>query len=186
MRRTLNLVDRLVVGLVGLVLLGAGVVALLWWQQVSVVVDEIEQINDHEIYTAPEQGWWPWSMLAATIVLVVAGLWLVLANVRLNRIRSVVVGTSSGAVGGERTVAVPDVGKAAAKSLERDPRIHSTQTRAFVDGRTPTLELTVTADPAAEGHDLIELLRAVRHQLQLSFAGADVEVRILLHRAPNQ
>lgn len=186
MRRILNVIDRLVVGVVGLILLGGGVVALLWWQEVPVVVDEIDQINDYEIYTAPDESWWPWAMLVATVVLAVAGLWLVLANLRPNRFRSVVVGSATGVVGGQRAVSVPDVGKAAAKSLERHPQITSTQTRSFVEGTTPTLELTVTADPAAEGRELVELLRAVRHQLQRSLAGADVSVQVLLHRAPNQ
>lgn len=34
MRRTLQVVDRLVVGVVGLVLVAGGVLALLWWQRV--------------------------------------------------------------------------------------------------------------------------------------------------------
>lgn len=82
-------------------------------------------------------------------------------------------------------VSVPDVGKAAAKSLERHRQIRSTQTRAYTDGVTPILEVTVTAEPTADGRDLIDLLRAVRHQLQLSLGGSRVQVQMLLHRAPN-
>lgn len=185
MKRTLNVVDRLVVGVVGLVLVAGGVIALLWWQKVGVIVDAVADIDNSQIGSAPEQAWWSGSLLVATIVLAVIGLWLLLGNVRLNRVRTVAVGTEPGVVGGIREVSVPDVGKAAAKSLERHRQIRSTHTRAYTDGRTPILEVAVTADPTADGRDLIDLLRAVRHQLQLSLDGSDVQVQMLLHRAPN-
>lgn len=185
MRRTLQVVDRLVVGVVGLVLVAGGVLALLWWQRVPLIVDAVSEIDNSRIYSAPEQSWWAWSLLIATVALAVIGLWLLLGNVRPNRLRTVLVGTEPGVVGGIRGVSVPDVGKAAAKSLERHRQIRSTQTRAYTDGVTPILEVTVTAEPTADGRDLIDLLRAVRHQLQLSLGGSRVQVQMLLHRAPN-
>lgn len=185
MRRTLHVVDRLVVAVAGLILIGGGVVAILWWQGVTVVVDTLADVDNSAIDTAADQAWWPWALLVATIVLALFGLWLLIGNLRPNRFRVATVGTRSAVTGGIRTVSVADVGKAAAKSLERHRRIQSTRTRSYVDGRTPILELTVTADPTADGRDLIDLLRAVRHQLQLSFEGSDVQVQMLLHRASN-
>lgn len=185
MRRTLQVADRLVVGVAGLILVAGGVLALLWWQNVDVVVDAVSDVDNSQIRSAPEQSWWGPALLAATIVLAIVGLWLLLGNVRTNRVRTVSVGNSTDLVGGIREVSVPDLGKAAAKSLERHRQIRSTHTRTYTEGTTPILEITVTFDPAAEGHDVIDLLRAIRHQLQCSLAGSQVQVQMLLHRAPN-
>ncbi|PYE20984.1 hypothetical protein DFR67_101376 [Williamsia limnetica] len=186
MRRTVHTIDRLVVAVAGLALIAGGVVAVLWWQGVAVVVDAVARVDNTAIDTAPDQSWWAWALLAATVILALAGVWLLAANLRPNRVRTVSVGADSVVVGGTCAVSVSDVGKAAAKSLERHRRIQSTRTRSYVEGSTPILELTVTADPTADGRDLIEVLRAVRHQLQLSFAGSDVEVQMLLHRGVNK
>lgn len=185
MRRTLNSMNRLVVGAVGLSSAAAGVLTLLWWQGVNTVVDAAADIDNTAIRSAADQSWWPWVLLGATVLLGLIGLWLLLGNLRPNRLKTVRVGGSSGELGGLREVSVPDVGKAAAKSLERHRHIRSTNTRTYTDGKTPILELTVTADPAVDGRDLIDVLRAVRHQLQLSFEGSDVQVRMLFHRAAN-
>jgi hypothetical protein len=185
MRRTVHTVDRLVVATAGLVLIAGGVVAVLWWQDVALMVDALERVDNTAIETAPDQPWWAWALLATTIILALAGLWLLFGNLRPNRFRTATLDRGSATVGGGRAVSVTDVGKAAAKSLERHRRIQSTRTRSYVEGTTPILELTITADPTADGRDLIEVLRAVRHQLQLSFAGSDVEVQMLLDRSAN-
>lgn len=185
MRRAVHTIDRLVVAVTALALIAGGVVAVLWWQGVAVVVDAFARVDNTKIDTAADQAWWPWALLAATVILALLGVWLLVGNLRPNRVRTASVGAGSDVVGGTCAVSVTDVGKAAAKSLERHRRIQSTRTRSYVEGTTPILELTVTADPTADGRDLIEVLRAVRHQLQLSFAGSDVEVQMLLHRGAN-
>ncbi|WP_207838929.1 hypothetical protein [Williamsia soli] len=185
MRRTVHIVDRLVVATAGVALVAGGVVAVLWWQGVAVVVDSLERVDNTAIDTAADQSWWSWALLATTVILAVLGVSLLIANLRPNRFRTASVGSDSPMVGGTCAVSVTDVGKAAAKSLERHRRIQSTRTRSYVEGKTPILELTITADPTADGRDLIEVLRAVRHQVQRSLAGSDVEVQMLLHRGAN-
>jgi hypothetical protein len=86
---------------------------------------------------------------------------------------------------GDVDISVPDVGRAAARSLERHRHVESTSIRSYVDGVTPVLEFTVTAAPTSDDGDLLTVVRAVRELLLASFAGSDVRVRMLLHRAPN-
>jgi hypothetical protein len=184
MRRRLNTIDRLVVGLTGLLLVAAGVIALLRWIGVEAVVDAVADVDNDQIYSAPDQPWWDWALLVATVVLGVVGLWLLLANIRPNRLRTVTVRPTEPFVG-EVDISVPDVGRAAAKSLERHRHVESTSIKSYVDGVTPVLELTVTAAPIGDDRDLVTVVRAVRELLLTSFAGSDVQVRMLLHRAPN-
>jgi hypothetical protein len=184
MKRRLNIADRLAVGVTGLVLTAVGVIALLRWVGVQPVVDAVGDVDNDQISSAPDQSWWHWALLVATIVLGIAGLWLLLANIRPNRLRTVTVRPTEPFVG-DVDISVPDVGRAAARSLERHRHVESTSIRSYVDGVTPVLEFTVTAAPTSDDGDLLTVVRAVRELLLASFAGSDVRLRMLLHRAPN-
>ncbi len=75
MTRTTWAVDRLVTVLVGLLLVGVGVLAVVWryewWSVLATRTDTSAAIS------ATERAWWPWALLALGVVLCLAGLrWL--------------------------------------------------------------------------------------------------------------
>jgi hypothetical protein len=86
---------------------------------------------------------------------------------------------------GEIDIAVADVARAAARSLERHRHVRSSAVRSYVDGVTPVVEITVTASPTADDHDLGAAVSGVRELLKSSLRGSDVQIRMLLHREPN-
>ena len=185
MRRTLNALDRLAVGLVGVLLAAAGLIALLRWAGVGPVTDAVGNVDTDQIYSAPGQSWWDWALLSATVLLGICGAWLLLANISPNRLRSVTVRPQGEPFVGEIDISVADVARAAARSLERHRHVRSSAVRSYVDGATPVVEITVTASPTADDHDLGAAVSGVRELLQSSLRGSDVQIRMLLHREPN-
>ena len=185
MRRTLNTLDRLAVGLIGLLLAAAGLIALLRWAGVDPVADAVGSVDTSRIESAPGQSWWDWALLAAAVLLGICGAWLLLANIAPNRLRSVTVRPHAEPFVGDIDIAVPDVARAAARSLERHRHVRSSTVRCYVDGVLPVVEMTVTATPTADDDDLGAAVSGVRELLLSSLRGSDVRVRMLLHREPN-
>ncbi len=113
--------DRVVAFLAGLVLLAAGVVAILWWSDHLGSVPRKVDLGSFASVTG--QPWWPWALGAAGVVLTLLGIRWLAAHLPDRGVRQVEL-EGSGASG--RLVVDPTaVVSAAAEELARTPGVQS-------------------------------------------------------------
>lgn len=155
MTRTTVLVDRIAVFLIGLLLLAAGVAAVLWWQgrlaggrpvQLAAPLRDVDA------------SWWPWACGGVGAVLVVVGLWWLSVHRRAPRVRDVRLADDANTDGALSADAAA-VASAAADVLAQHPAVLKASARASVENRAPTITLTATV--------------AARRSLELAVLAAD-------------
>ena len=82
MSKTLAGVDRLILALLGIVLIALGVWPILIHFNVEFATYLAKWV-DHDTWAGlPHQSWWVYALGAATIVLALLGLWLIISNLR--------------------------------------------------------------------------------------------------------
>ncbi|MCA1222265.1 alkaline shock response membrane anchor protein AmaP [Streptomyces sp. 8L] len=192
MFRLLRLVNRLALGLAGLVLLCAGGVVLAvgeawsvpsWWPY-SGPHDTLLSRADR--YRWRGDGWfWP-VVIAALAVLLVLALWWLLAQLRRARLPEVVVDSGDGEGARVRGRALEDV-------LERETEAHDgvARARALLTGhrrRAPAARMRVLLEPYAAPEETLdrvagETLVHARDSAGLDSLPAEIRLRAARHRA---
>lgn len=146
MSRALAGLDRTVVLVLGLLLVGVGVLAVVWQRG---LVDRLDgTISAPGLTTAAESSWWPWAVGAAGVLLVLVALrWLVahLAGRSGTRVR--LPGSDRS---GRLTADLAAVATAAAESVLGTPGVRACNGRAVDDRGRRTVQLMVTLDPTAD------------------------------------
>jgi len=181
MSRTVAGLDRLAALLLGLVLIGVGLGAIAWqtgtlsWTQRGRIAPGTE--------TATGQVWWPWATGAVGVLLILLGLWWLVAHVPRRRLGEIRL-PGSGAAGILRAN-TNAVAAAAADSLAAAAGVRSATGRAFTDRGRPTIALTATLDPMADLGVAREVAQQVRGEIAQALDGAALATRIHLHIAKN-
>ncbi|MEU6116210.1 alkaline shock response membrane anchor protein AmaP [Streptomyces sp. NPDC047117] len=197
MRQVRRTVNRVLLGLTGLVLLGTGGTVLFaglalpekwhaglpdgWpWDAPR---DVLLRTADRTRWTG--EGWWWPAVLAALAVLVLLALWWLLVQFRNRRLREVLVDTGDGEGALLRGRALEDVLAAEAESADG---VHRAVVRLTGRRREPHVRVRLLLEPHADPAGAVHLLgtRAVagaREATGLAELPAEVRLRAVRHRA---
>ncbi|MDO3640130.1 hypothetical protein [Mycolicibacterium arseniciresistens] len=136
MRRS-DLLDRMVLGAVGAVLVAVAVLTLRWTQ----APDFSGELLTSPISAAAQHDWWKFACAAAGVVLVVLGVrWLAAHRGPAKAGRVALPGDDEAALSAE----VASVAEVAASVLGDMPGVQGAKARAVVENGLPTITLTAT------------------------------------------
>lgn len=173
MKPSTRMIDRIVVGLVGLVLLGGGLWALGDRLDQRLAIDATDHISTSTIDRLPEQPWWPAVVGAAGVLLILVALWLLVRHLRGTASKTVV--TEGGG-----TVDLDRVADAVAADLGRSPLIRRARSRTVLEKGRPVIRVSVSIAPDAPVHELSALAAAARRDVAAA-AGPDVAFQVLVN-----
>ncbi|MET9296886.1 alkaline shock response membrane anchor protein AmaP [Streptomyces sp. NPDC003077] len=197
MHKVLRAVNRVLLALIGLILLGVGASVLLggldlprrwhfgmpdhWpWTRAGDVL-----LSDHNRTRWTGEGWWWPVVIAALAVVVLLALWWLLSQFRRHRLGDILVDSGDGQGARLRGRALEDVLEAQSGSLEGVER-----SRALLTGRRrePRVRMNLTLAPHADPADVLtrvsdEALAGARRSAGLDHLPAEVRLRAVKHRA---
>ncbi|MGC9538776.1 alkaline shock response membrane anchor protein AmaP [Streptomyces sp. UG1] len=191
MRAVLRVVNRVLIGLVGLVLLviggsalavGLGAPAPSWW-----IHDDRHDVllSDAERTRWQDDGWWWPTVIAVLAVLLLLALWWLTANLRRRRLAEVLVDTGDGEGALLRGRALETVLADEAATLDGVHRahVHLTGRRSTPETRVRLL-LQPHVDPGTALNDLTtQALAHARNSAGLASLPAEVRLRGVKHGA---
>ncbi|GAA5142926.1 hypothetical protein GCM10023340_07220 [Nocardioides marinquilinus] len=176
MTRRLRVVDRLGTVVLGLVLLGAGLLALDW--RYEVVLDLPRAVSTDAADDLVGTSWWPWAFAGGTVVLGLVGLWWLLAHLARPGPSSHRLRGSGGA--GSLDADLRSVADGCAKRLEQLAPVVDARGRTTVVRRLPVVEVRARIDPYADPAELTAAAAAVTADVEAAFPDGDVGCRVLL------
>lgn len=178
MKRATAVVDRLLVVLLGVALLGAGAFALAWYFDLPLAVRTLSRFDRATIAGLPAHDWWEEALAGTAIVSAIGALALIIGNLSPRR-------TGTMQIYAEESLAVRvDLGALArgiAADLSTFPEVESCKGRAIDDRGTATLAVTVSVSPAI---DIDAFTRAVEKKAEFvaeSVEGGAVALRIQMN-----
>ncbi|OZD07208.1 hypothetical protein CH275_08610 [Rhodococcus sp. 06-235-1A] len=179
MKRATASLDRTSTAVVGLALIAVGGGAIAWERG---KFPGRERIDAAFVDTTVDAGWWPWALGAAAIVLVLLGLWWLLAHLPRRSVGTVAfASTSDSDVDGRLSVDLTTAARSAAKSLAAHEGVVSANGRSVSDRGQRIVEIVATLDPAVTSLDKVSAAAAqTRNDLLTSLEGTPAGVRILL------
>ncbi|MBY4127039.1 hypothetical protein HQO83_01385 [Rhodococcus fascians] len=179
MKRATASLDRTSTAVVGLALIALGGGAIAWQRG---KFPGRERIDAAFVDTTVDAGWWPWALGAAAIVLVLLGLWWLLAHLPRRSVGTVAfASTPDSDVDGRLSVDLTTAAKSAAKSLADHPGVVSASGRSVSDRGERVVEISATLDPAVTSLDAVSAAAAqTRNDIVTSLDGTPAAVRILL------
>ncbi|MDV6260475.1 hypothetical protein [Rhodococcoides yunnanense] len=179
MKRATASLDRTSTGVVGLALIALGGGAIAWERG---KFPGRERIDAAFVDTTVDAGWWPWALGAAAIVLVLLGLWWLLAHLPRRSVGTVAfASTPDSDVDGRLSVDLTTAAKSAAKSLAAHEGVVSASGRSVSDRGERVVEVTATLDPTVASLDTVSAAAAqTRNDIVTSLDGTPAAVRILL------
>lgn len=178
--RGARVLDRLAVAVVGLLLVAGGLMVLDFCLELSGGFPD--RPNTTPVVDALDASWWPWAAGGAGVVLVLGGLWWLLA--RLPRRSSSSTRLSGSGPEGRLVVDLSSVADAVAEQLASLAPL--ARSRATVVSTRGGALLEVRAD-LAEGADLASVTEAaqvVEGDVRAAFPDDDVAVRVLVAAPP--
>ena len=182
MSRGLSLLDRLLVGLVGLLSLGAGAWAILWALGHPVGQELAGRVSLDAIDGFMAGAWYPAALLLAAVLLLALGTWLLAANLRRRSCNLLTAGESSDI--GQLTLSVTQLAKATGAQIARHPDVTGVETATRIDRGRHVATITVHADPEVRMRSLLGSLEEAEADFHAAIPGLDVETRYLLRLDP--
>ncbi|MDI9893797.1 hypothetical protein QM797_03595 [Rhodococcus sp. IEGM 1381] len=179
MKRATASLDRTSTAVVGLALIALGGGAIAWERG---KFPGRERIDAAFVDTTVDADWWPWALGAAAIVLVLLGLWWLLAHLPRRSVGTVAfASTPDSDVDGRLSVDLTTAAKSAAKSLAAHEGVVSASGRSVSDRGERVVEVTATLDPTVASLDTVSAAAAqTRNDIVTSLDGTPAAVRILL------
>ena len=180
MRRFVLGLDRTLAILLGLILFVLGVAAAGWYtggvrRLWPTFPKKLSTVGAIDVLST---GWWPWAAASTGTLVILLGLWWLLAHLPQRGVGMLVL-PGSGKPG---RLLVDPTGPAstAAEVLADTPGIRSTRGKALRDRGELVVALTGTIDPRADLTDVIAATDAVATDLQTVLGRDDVRARIHL------
>ncbi|MEE3852785.1 hypothetical protein VZC37_20770 [Gordonia sp. LSe1-13] len=173
---------RLTVGLVGVLLVGVGLGAILWRIDVDPVHGWIERIDQGWAARMADTDWWP---VLVGGVLVVAALWgwrLVAGTIRPGKVDDLVLDGSDHT--GTISVSPKLIATAVGSDLERNPAIDAVDAKATDDRGRKIIRLTVTAQATHTYDDLASIVGEAVDAVREALDGAQIHVQAFVHLEP--
>lgn len=175
-------VDRTVVFVVAVALIAAGAATLLWRLEIGFARRAMKHADPTWYAEAPQQGWWDWAIGCGAIACLLAGVWLIVANVRPHRVGTVELAGTDAL--GTFTANVNQVGRAVAAMLARHQAVHSATATTVVDRGHRTLRLTIVAAPEITLEHLRRLAADSVADIDVALAGAEIAVQVFVRYLP--
>ncbi|MFC0448637.1 hypothetical protein [Rhodococcus jostii] len=179
MRHRTAAINRVIVLLVGLALLGFGTYAVAWDLQVPLVREWVSRYDRERVTALPDQDWWGWALAATVLVGLVFG--IVLLALDLTRRRTSPVAVPDRESGTFVTVDLGSLANGVAIELAEYPGVRQTRARAVIERGLPTLSIVVTADPTLDLHDFTRKSEDVASWVASTLGGQEVATQVLLH-----
>ena len=179
MNRLPAVLHRLSIGLIGLLLVAVGVVAVLWNVGVSPVVDTVDRIDNDAVGRFVDSGWWTLVLVGIVVLALVWALPLIVSAVRPGAVDDLDLAGSDET--GAMTIAPKLIASAVADELSGDPMFTSVSARALDDRARSIIRLEVTASSVRTYPEVAERVGAVTDQIREAVAGANVHVQAFVH-----
>lgn len=171
--------NRILAGLLGLLLLAAGVALFAWWNGQFPGLPQ--KIDMGGLGWLPQQGWWPWALGAAGAILALIGFrWLAahLPNRGVGHLN--LTGSNSD---GKLLVDAGAVVAAAAEAFQETPGVRSANGTIQRDRGQLVARLTATIEREADLPRMANAADAVSTQLQQALQRQDLHCRVQLRTA---
>ncbi len=182
MKRSTVGIDRAVTMALAILLIVGGAAVLGWRLHVDLARDAFAHADRQWYAGAPAEPWWDWSLAVVTVATLGLGLWLLIANLRLNRMGAVpLAGTDSF---GTLAVNPGQLGDAAAAMLEQNLMVASASARAVVDRGCQVLRLTITAEAEISLDQLRRIAQTSAADIVSAVEGADVSLQFFVRYLP--
>lgn len=180
MTRTLAFFDRLIIFLLGLLLLLGGLIpAALYWD-IPYVSDFVREFNRSMIADVPGANWYTSALIAALVISVILGFWMILPNIRSRGFSNRALEPTRPDMG-DTKVNVARVAQAACNHVEKTELVNkATQSVAYV-GKRPTATFTITANPEYEFETLVAFVEQVDADFRDAVDTMDIDTVFKLH-----
>lgn len=182
MSRGLAFLDRLIVFLFGVVFLAAGLWALARALDPELIRAWPELIDAHVIDSAANWQWTPVILAAATVILTLLGLWLLLVNLRRHTFNKVSSPLSSEL--GEITLSVGRLAGAVGDGIKTWTHVSDVSHSVAVDRGRPTVTWTITADPSVDLPTLVSELEDNESDVRDALDDVDIDSVYLINLTP--
>ena len=158
--------DRFVFFLLGLIFIAFGVWPILEFFEVDFAKNIPNWLALDSWSTISEQSWWLYALIGVAAFSIIAGLWLLIANLRANRVNRL----KSSASNQEGSIALNmgSISSGIAKHLETVPGVTGVQRKVSEDRGRRTTVFTITAAPETP----LEQLRSAAEESEADFREA--------------
>ena len=182
MSRRLAALNRAIVLVLGLALIGCAAYALAWNLGVTAIRDLVARYDREAVVAVPTWTWWPWLLAGVLVAALVFGIVLLSLDLTRRRPHPVrIVDPESGL-----SVAI-DLGALAdgiAGELREFPEVRSVRARALVDRGLPTLSLVVNAHAGIDILAFTARAEETAAWIAATVQDADIATQVRLHLDP--
>lgn len=173
--------DRVATALAGLLLIVTGV-ALIDWKQHIVRHDYPHRLDLQTLVRWEHAGWWPWATSAAGIVLVLAGLWWLLAHARRARIPTLALPAVQDSTGnGTLTLDTATLEHALTQDLIGHGPVTAARAKTLRDRHGLVVQIAATLDEGATGTAVASCDQRLDEQMSQAFPGSGLRARLVLN-----
>lgn len=180
MTKTLAAVDRVLVFLLGFLLTVAGLIPALLYFDVPYISSYVDKVDRSVLSTLADARWFPYVLVAGFVLTLLAGLWIVLANVR-SRALSYFSITPARTDHGETDLNVQRIAQAACDYLSAAPGVGRADHSVAMVGRRPTATFTVTMNPDVSLVDATHLIESAGKDFAAACGAMDIDTVYKLH-----
>ena len=180
MRGKTNAVDRLLLIVLGLALVAIAVLAVLWQIGMSWLPDTLSTTQVQDVLT---QSWWPWALGAASVLLILLGLWLLLGHVPKRGPGTVRLSPSG--PGGRVEADLRSVASAVAGDFESRAPVHGVDATTERLNGVALVEVRGRLDRDADVESVMAAAENAQRNVRAAFPDDAVQCRILL-RGPGR
>ncbi|AVL99322.1 hypothetical protein C6V83_02430 [Gordonia iterans] len=174
--------NRISVGLVGIVLVVAGLALIFSQVNAGAPSRWVDRIDPEKVRHAADAGWWTWILIGVVVLAVLWGMKLLLTLVRPQAVDVLVLDGSG--EGGRMTVAPGLIAGAVAAELAANPLFDDVSVKALDDRGAKILRITVTAPPTRSYDEITEALSGSVEQIREAVAGSGLHVQAMIDLVP--
>lgn len=180
MRRSVLGLDRILAVLLGLILLVTGIALAAWYNgNLRRLFPQFpKQLSTDKANDLANTDWWPWTTGAVGVLLVLLGLWWLLAHLPHRGVGLLVLPGSGR--NGRLRVDPSGPASTAAEVLTDTPGIRTAHGKVHRDRGQLIVALTATMDPRADLGQIVTATDAIATDLNSVLGRDDARARILL------
>lgn len=180
MTGTVNFFNRLITFLLGLLLIAAALVPIAEYWEIPYLSEGVRQLNRERLTNLTYQDWYTTALIAATALLGILGLWILLANIRSRAFSNRQIVPADPAHG-ETVINVQRVSDAACDALQSLDEVNNASSRVAMVGKRPTATFTVTANPAYSLEEAVRVLEAADQDFRMANHTMEIDTVWKLH-----
>ncbi|PVY30089.1 hypothetical protein C7458_105336 [Williamsia muralis] len=174
---------RFTVGLIGILLVAAGVAAIGWRLEIDSIRQLVSRIDLDAPQRAADGRWWPAMLAVFAIIALLWGASLVLTAVRTGKIDDIrLTGSDSG---GSLTIPPKLLASSVADDLRGQRMLDRVKAVATDDRGRKLIRITVTAQPHCSYDEIAAVVEDSVESIRVAVDGADLRVQALLHMENN-